>query len=116
MALDYIKDNERFEILGGYFSPVSDAYGKPGLALWSDRVKMCQLAVEGSDYLMIDSWEASQKDYVRTARVLDHFDKELNGSGGIILPDGTFQVLLAESFYSQAAKRKFASCCLLVET
>ena len=88
MALDYIKDNDRFEILGGYFSPVSDAYGKPGLAPWNHRVKMCNLAVEGSEFLMVDSWEASQKDFFRTAKVLDHFDKELNGDGGITLPDG----------------------------
>lgn len=32
MAMDYVKDNTQFEIIGGYLSPVSDAYKKQGLA------------------------------------------------------------------------------------
>ncbi|KAL2919498.1 Nicotinamide/nicotinic acid mononucleotide adenylyltransferase 1 [Polyrhizophydium stewartii] len=91
MALDYIIDGARFEILGGYFSPVSDAYAKPGLAAWLHRVRMCDLAVHDSSWLMTDPWEPSQPKYIRTATVLDHFNEELNGgpTGGALLPDGT---------------------------
>lgn len=32
MAADYVKFSTDFEIIGGYFSPVSDAYKKAGLA------------------------------------------------------------------------------------
>ncbi|KAI5278184.1 Nicotinamide/nicotinic acid mononucleotide adenylyltransferase 2, partial [Ascosphaera acerosa] len=32
MAADYVKFNTRFEVVGGYLSPVSDAYRKVGLA------------------------------------------------------------------------------------
>lgn len=32
MAADYVKFNTDFEIVGGYLSPVSDAYKKAGLA------------------------------------------------------------------------------------
>lgn len=32
MAADYIKHNTNFELIGGYLSPVSDAYKKQGLA------------------------------------------------------------------------------------
>ncbi|KAI5283838.1 hypothetical protein KEM54_001799, partial [Ascosphaera aggregata] len=32
MAADYVKFNTRFELIGGYLSPVSDAYKKVGLA------------------------------------------------------------------------------------
>jgi len=32
MAADYVKFNTDFEIIGGYLSPVSDAYRKAGLA------------------------------------------------------------------------------------
>lgn len=84
MAKDYIKDQAKFEIIGGYFSPVSDAYGKSGLAAWKDRVQMCELSVNDSDWLMVDSWEPSQMHYVRTATVLDHFAKEINSKGGIL--------------------------------
>ena len=31
MAVDYARQNTEFEILGGYLSPVSDMYKKPGL-------------------------------------------------------------------------------------
>lgn len=31
MAKDYVRQNTNFEIVGGYLSPVSDQYNKPGL-------------------------------------------------------------------------------------
>ena len=31
MAVDYARQNTDFEIMGGYLSPVSDMYKKPGL-------------------------------------------------------------------------------------
>ncbi len=40
---------------------------------------MCQLAIDkASNWLMVDSWEAEKKDYTATAKVLDHFDHEIN--------------------------------------
>ncbi|KAJ2517538.1 Nicotinamide/nicotinic acid mononucleotide adenylyltransferase 1 [Coemansia sp. RSA 1939] len=83
----------------GYFSPVSDYYQKEGLAPAVHRVRMCELATEtSSTWLMVDSWEALQPSYQRTAVVLDHFDEELNGNmGGMVLPDGEtrkIQILL----------------------
>jgi nicotinamide mononucleotide adenylyltransferase len=86
MAQDHFKERNEFELLTGYYSPVSDYYMKEGLAKAEDRVKMCQLAVETtSNWLMVDSWEPRQTTYQRTAIVLDHFDHELNTVGGGIL-------------------------------
>jgi nicotinamide mononucleotide adenylyltransferase len=31
MAVDYVRQNTDFEVMGGYVSPVSDQYKKPGL-------------------------------------------------------------------------------------
>lgn len=40
---------------------------------------MCQLAVEKtSNWLMVDPWEPMQKEYIPTAKVLDHFDHYIN--------------------------------------
>jgi len=40
---------------------------------------MCKLAcARTSDWLLVDPWEARQTEYTPTAKVLDHFDKELN--------------------------------------
>ena len=90
MALDYFNDSSQFEVLGAYFSPVSDAYAKPGLVPGADRVRMCELAVQDSSWIMVDPWESSQPKYMRTASVLDHFNQELNlcEDGGCIMEDG----------------------------
>lgn len=89
MAKDYVRQNTDFEILGGYLSPVSDMYKKPGLLSARHRVTMCTLAAEDSDtWLMVDHWEAFQS-YQRTAIVLDHFDYEINTVlGGVHTSDG----------------------------
>ncbi|KAH1489669.1 hypothetical protein LV164_008527 [Aspergillus fumigatus] len=79
MAADYVKFSTDFELIGGYLSPVSDAYRKAGLASAEHRVAMCQLAVDQtSNWLMVDTWEPMQKEYQPTAVVLDHFDYEIN--------------------------------------
>ena len=88
IARDHVLDHLPYEVLGGYFSPVSDAYAKPGLASWQHRVKMCEMGISDSQWLMVDSWEPSNERYIRTARVLDHFDQMLNGEGGLEMPDG----------------------------
>ncbi|CAR29541.1 hypothetical protein ZYGR_0AD02230 [Zygosaccharomyces rouxii] len=83
MALDAIREQTRFEVIGGYYSPVSDNYQKPGLAAASHRVRMCELACERtSSWLMVDAWESLQPTYTRTAKVLDHFNYEVNVKRG----------------------------------
>lgn len=91
MANDYARINTNFEVVGGYLSPVSDAYKKAGLASSHHRLRMCELATEEtSDWLMVDPWEAIQPAYMPTARVLDHFEHEINGvHGGVLSEDGT---------------------------
>jgi len=91
MALDAIREQTRFEVVGGYYSPVSDNYKKRGLASSSHRVRMCELACERtSSWLMVDAWESLQPTYTRTAKVLDHFNEEINiKRGGILTSDGS---------------------------
>jgi nicotinamide mononucleotide adenylyltransferase len=79
MAADYVKLSTDFELIGGYLSPVSDAYRKAGLASAEHRVAMCERAVDRtSNWLMVDTWEPMHKEYQPTAVVLDHFDYEIN--------------------------------------
>ncbi|RYC62325.1 hypothetical protein CHU98_g3887 [Xylaria longipes] len=67
MANDYARMNTNFEVVGGYLSPVSDAYKKAGLAPSNHRVRMCELATEEtSNWLMVDPWEAIQPEYSPT--------------------------------------------------
>ncbi|KAJ3316164.1 hypothetical protein HDU76_002031 [Blyttiomyces sp. JEL0837] len=87
MAKDHIADHGEYELLGAYFSPVSSGYKKGGLAPHHHRVRMCQLAVQDSDFMMVDDWEARQPEAQRTAVVLEHFEECLNGTkdGGIVV-------------------------------
>lgn len=90
MAADFAKYNSDFEVVGGYLSPVSDAYRKAGLASAEHRVAMTRIATEqSSTWLDVDPWEAIQKEYQPTALVLDHFEHEINGvQRGIATEDG----------------------------
>jgi len=84
MASDFVRFNTEFEVCAGYLSPVSDAYKKVGLAAGYHRVNMCSRAVEQSTWLMVDPYETVNCDengvpqYVPTAKVLRHFDHEIN--------------------------------------
>ncbi|KAG9245385.1 hypothetical protein BJ878DRAFT_21224 [Calycina marina] len=91
MAADFAKFNTNFEILGGFLSPVGDAYKKAGLATAQHRLRMCELATDlTSTWLSVDPWEAMQSEYIPTAQVLDHFQYEINEVlGGVKNPDGT---------------------------
>ncbi|RCK62898.1 Nicotinamide/nicotinic acid mononucleotide adenylyltransferase 1 [Candida viswanathii] len=86
MALDAVMEQTRFEVIGGYYSPVSSNYKKQGLAPAHHRVRMCELACERtSSWLMVDAWESLQPKYTRTALVLDHFNEEINIKRGGIM-------------------------------
>ncbi|KAL2354891.1 nicotinamide mononucleotide adenylyl transferase [Cryomyces antarcticus] len=82
MARDFVKLDTSYEVVGGYLSPVGDAYKKLGLAAAEHRIKMCELAVSSS-WITVDPWEPLHKEYLPTADVLDHFDQEINKEGGV---------------------------------
>uniref|UniRef100_A0A0B7K032 Nicotinamide-nucleotide adenylyltransferase n=1 Tax=Bionectria ochroleuca TaxID=29856 RepID=A0A0B7K032_BIOOC len=81
--------NEGFEVVGGYLS--CSSYRKKGLAPAYHRIQMCEIAAKNaSSWLMFDPWEAQRPVFTPTARVLDHFDYEINHvMGGIECTDGT---------------------------
>ena len=75
LALDHYRDSE-YEVIGQYMSPVTDAYGKKGLASREHRTAMCKLATEPSG-IMVDDWEARHDSWTPTKQVLDHFEANL---------------------------------------
>ena len=89
MAADFARFNSNFEVCGAYLSAVGDAYKKNGLAKAEHRINMCNLAVEQSSWISVDPWEALHEEYLETAKVLDHFNHEINVvRGGIETSDG----------------------------
>lgn len=89
-AADYCEFETDFEVVGGFFSPVGDAYKKAGLASAQHRINMTRIAVEDSStWIGVDPWEPLHKEYLPTVKVLDHFDHELNNvMGGILDQNG----------------------------
>lgn len=78
-AADYCEFQTDFEVVGGFFSPVGDAYKKAGLVSAQHRITMCNLAVkQSSTWIGVDPWEPLHKEYLPTVKVLDHFDYYLN--------------------------------------
>lgn len=77
MAKDSL-ESKNYQVIAGYMSPVCDAYRKPGLVSTEHRIKMCDLAVEGSHWISTDRWEASQDDWTTTATVLMSFRRRLD--------------------------------------
>ncbi|XP_010483049.1 PREDICTED: nicotinamide/nicotinic acid mononucleotide adenylyltransferase-like [Camelina sativa] len=69
LARDALHSNG-FHVLGGYMSPVNDAYKKKDLLSAEHRLEMCNLACHSSDFVMVDPWEAFQSTYQRTLTVL----------------------------------------------
>lgn len=89
MAADYARFNTQFEVVGAYLSCVGDAYKKTGLVKAAHRINMCSLAVQQSSWISVDPWEALHEEYLETAKVLDHFNYELNEvMGGVDVGGG----------------------------
>ncbi|KAG2372916.1 hypothetical protein C9374_008833 [Naegleria lovaniensis] len=78
-ARDYLQNEEKLSVLGGFISPVHQDYAKrkPTLIEAHHRVEMCKLAVSDSDWVDIDLWEVNQNEYSRTLFVLKHFTEEI---------------------------------------
>ncbi|KAJ4299226.1 Nicotinamide/nicotinic acid mononucleotide adenylyltransferase 1 [Kalmusia sp. IMI 367209] len=89
-AADFCEFETNYEVVGGFFSPVGDAYKKAGLAPAHHRIKMTRIAVQdSSSWISVDPWEPLHKEYLPTVKVLDHFDYELNDVlDGIETSDG----------------------------
>ncbi|KAJ4377548.1 Nicotinamide/nicotinic acid mononucleotide adenylyltransferase 1 [Neocucurbitaria cava] len=89
-AADFCEFETDYEVVGGFFSPVGDAYKKAGLASAQHRINMTRIAVEDSStWIGVDPWEPLHKEYLPTVKVLDHFDHELNNvMGGIDTGNG----------------------------
>ncbi|KAK4529150.1 hypothetical protein CCYA_CCYA01G0007 [Cyanidiococcus yangmingshanensis] len=76
-AREYVETTFHEQVWKGFLSPVHDAYGKPGLVAATHRLQMCSLAVQNSDWLYVDAWEAQQAAYTPTFRVVQRLRERL---------------------------------------
>ncbi|KAI8557473.1 hypothetical protein RHMOL_Rhmol04G0013700 [Rhododendron molle] len=82
LARDALK-LEGFHVIGGYMSPVNDAYKKRGLISAKHRIELCHHACRSSEFIMVDPWEANQNTFQRTLTVLCRIKSSLVESGQI---------------------------------
>ncbi|VDO02527.1 unnamed protein product [Rodentolepis nana] len=65
-------------VVAGVISPTSDGYSKAGLASAESRCRLARLACStSSDWIAVDSWEASQPNWTPTREVLEHLQARL---------------------------------------
>ncbi|KAF7144950.1 hypothetical protein RHSIM_Rhsim04G0012600 [Rhododendron simsii] len=74
---------EGFHVIGGYMSPVNDAYKKRGLISAKHRIELCHRACRSSEFIMVDPWEANQITFKRTLTLLCRIKSSLVESGQI---------------------------------
>ncbi|NP_001091188.1 nicotinamide nucleotide adenylyltransferase 1 L homeolog [Xenopus laevis] len=80
LARDYLHDTGKYKVIKGIISPVCDGYKKKGLIEASHRLAMANLATKTSDWLEVDSWECSQKQWTETVLVLRHHQQKLTNA------------------------------------
>jgi len=61
---DHFKTRPQYSVVGGYISP--------GLESAQHRLAMCRLAASTSQWIMVDDWESSIKEYTTTIKVINH--------------------------------------------
>ncbi|XP_030629487.1 nicotinamide/nicotinic acid mononucleotide adenylyltransferase 3 [Chanos chanos] len=66
LARDHMHQTGQYQVIGGIVSPVSDRYGKQGLALAKHRLAMARMALQNSDWVIVDDWESQQPDWTET--------------------------------------------------
>jgi len=81
-----------YNVLGGYMSPVNDAYKKKDLLPAAHRIRFCELACKSSSFAMVDPWEGMQKGYQRTLTVLSRIRNSLCRGG--LADQGSLKVML----------------------
>ncbi|XP_044137976.1 nicotinamide/nicotinic acid mononucleotide adenylyltransferase 1 isoform X1 [Bufo gargarizans] len=77
LARDYLHGTGKYKVVKGIISPVSDGYKKKGLVEGSHRLAMAQLATETSDWIEVDPWECTKKEWTETVLVLRHYQQQL---------------------------------------
>ncbi|KAI9115632.1 hypothetical protein K1719_013301 [Acacia pycnantha] len=85
-------NSEGYCIIGGYMSPVNDAYKKKGLVSAEHRIHLCHLACKSSEFIMVDPWEATQGTYQRTLTVLSRVQNCICEAG--LVPRESVKVML----------------------
>jgi nicotinamide mononucleotide adenylyltransferase len=93
------------QVVGAFLSPVNDAYGKAGLASFTQRAEICEVMLKDDPLVALDRWEGLQDAYVRSYYVMCHIRNAVLTHYGPALPADRLDVYLVcggdlfETFY-----------------
>jgi nicotinamide mononucleotide adenylyltransferase len=77
LARDQLNCTDKYRVVAGIISPVSDYYPKKDLVSAEHRCAMVQLALQSSDWIRLETWESDQNEWSETVKVLRHFRDQL---------------------------------------
>lgn len=78
-ARNYLQfEQNRYDVVGGFLSPVHDAYGKASLIPQAQRAAMCHAAVRDNEWLSVQEWEMNQTGWSTTADTLCKYQEAIN--------------------------------------
>jgi nicotinamide mononucleotide adenylyltransferase len=69
-ARDYARLDLGLDVLGGFVSPVHDAYGKKSLVDAKHRISMCVAATQDSSWIAVGGFETGQSGWTPTHEVI----------------------------------------------
>jgi nicotinamide mononucleotide adenylyltransferase len=75
-------------VVGGFLSPVADAYKKPGLAPFAARRAICDAALSENEWIACSPWEGEQPAYTRSYHVLKRILSDVQVHYGSLGPAG----------------------------
>ncbi|XP_034329837.2 nicotinamide/nicotinic acid mononucleotide adenylyltransferase 3 isoform X3 [Magallana gigas] len=78
IARDALHRTQKFSVVKGIISPVSDGYGKKDLLPASHRCEMLKLALKSSNWINMDTWECEQSKWTETAKVLKYHQSKVD--------------------------------------
>lgn len=76
IAKNYLKTKKNIVIEKGVISPTNDNYAllKPSLSPARHRLAMIRLALKDNSWIICDTWETEQREWIRTLPALKHLE------------------------------------------
>lgn len=78
IARDHLHRMGTHTVVGGFISPVHDAYAKNDLESATHRKEMVRLALRSSNWIKLSEWECNKESWSRTRDVLDYHQNHVN--------------------------------------
>lgn len=77
-----MNSTQKYDVVAGLLSPVSDGYKKKGLLSAAHRCEMAKLALESINWVNLNTWESDKPNWTPTYEVLCHHRDQIKSMYG----------------------------------